>query len=245
MDNSKYRYFHTNTFSDAAQYFFNDFIEYTKTGWLSRQMARAMSIATVERAPSGEVLIRVDVNSYSYRHSKWRELMNDADAMKWIASVLKPMALGVRGIAPSGYSFWRLNHNHKPIHEWKRNSTEITKELAGRTIGEVYMVYDFLANRSARCEKAYGEKFKKFLGVERDPIATEQETIRREELAKLEEEERQALVNLKKERDEKWSAFYHQLDKELAENIEKTKAEFTQKRKELNQTMALMCGMVA
>lgn len=111
----------------------------------------------------------------------------------------------------------------------KENNCTINK-LDVVTFGEIKFLLDALIGRKRSGRNVSDEMTKAIIGQKRDPLATEMETVRREEIIRLKEElknKKNSLSGLKyKERKEmeealnqKYNKMYDDLDNEYAEKI--------------------------
>lgn len=224
---------------------------YASGSWYTNSYAQFKS-SIVSRAPDNEIVFLRNRNIYNeLAYSIWRKSNNEA--LKWIGLALK--------------SYVR-DHNHEIL--WKRTSDDRAKiafyELDAKgnkprnaeqqslivSVDEVYYIYDKLLQRQ-KLDRKYDKKLiDELTGTPNDPISTEIEIARREELKKCDEQLHLDLNEIevkyqKEHRDitEKYYAEERALNGKKYEEIQKLEAEYAVKKEALVHQYAQMTSMVA
>ena len=180
---------HTELYSDKAYSIILGFY-YGLDDWGSKQMARNSGYCDVERAPDNEVVLTIkcsDPYTYSWRKSAFSKHQTDQDTRNWMAWIIKQLVR--KALREDGYN---------ESLEWNRSNDHVahafSSEVAGVTVSDCYLVYDFLKNRKKLDNKFTSEHIAEIIGNKRDAISTELEIVKREEEKKI-RDKHNAVIN--------------------------------------------------
>lgn len=191
--------------------------------WPTSQMRNACTrFEWAEIAPDGEVIIPPHK---FFEGQLWNRDNNEI--FKWLAIHLK---LAV-----------------KDKHPWYRANDEIIEELSTNTIkitvSDAYLVYDLWLGRKNVEQKFSKSQFAKMVGQRRDPVTTEMEIARRQQ---IEDIKKQAAIDIEAARQDmykKQADFRTKSEEEFsARKIEIEKAR-DEKLKDLNKSIADITGI--
>ena len=212
---SEKRIIHTGLFSENAKHLLQGLFNYIDDN-KPRRVAVTARRCEIIMNPDNEIVLQCKLRDrYScYRseriYSIWdRNPGNDQKPREWIAVMLKKHVIEQCG---SG-GVWRRDKDAREVPELEiKNEQGLT--VFSPTVAEAYYVYDVLFNRK-KIEKHFTEAtIKRMHGIQKDPIATEMEIARREEVKRLKAENEQKLRDLENEKLNKISAYRQQLDAE-------------------------------
>lgn len=220
---SEKRIIHTGLFSINAKHLLQGLFNYIDDN-KSRRVAVSARRCEIIVNPDNEIVLQCKLRDrYGYRSERlfsiWdRNLGNDQKPREWIAVMLKKHVIEQCG----SDGVWRRDNDAREVPE-----LEIKNEqgliVFSPTVAEAYYVYDALLNRK-KIEKRFTEAtIKRMHGIQKDPIATEMEIARREEVKRLKAENEQKLRDLEDEKFGKISAYRQQLDAEYKILKEETK----------------------
>ena len=212
---SEKRIIHTGLFSENAKYLLQGLFNYIDNN-KPRRVAVTARRCEIIMNPDNEVILQCKLRDrYSYYRSEmiysiWdRNPGNDQKPREWIAVMLKKHVIEQCG----SDGVWRRDNDAREIPELEvKNEQGLT--IFSPTVAEAYYVYDALLNRK-KIEKRFSEAtIKRMHGIQKDPIATEMEIARREEVKRLKAENEQKLRDLEDEKVSKIFAYRQQLDAE-------------------------------
>lgn len=238
------RIVHTGLFSSYSQEILNNFFSYMSDHSVHR-MERNTKRVSIKVAADGEILLEALQHGsydsihheYCRRKSIWDlNKNNDAKPKEWLAIALK------RHIIASGKSdgIWRRNGDFVA-------STLTTTDSNGQVtfapiVSELYCIYDHLLGRK-KLEKRYGvDLTKKVIGTRRDPLLTQMEENRRNEVKRIEEE----FAAAKKAASDKCNKLLYEYSKKLEAIMAEEVRIATEKHdKELAEVEEIMKNMLA
>lgn len=212
---SEKRIIHTGLFSINAKHLLQGLFNYIDDN-KPRRVAVTARRCEIIMNPDNEIILQCKLRDrYSYSHSEkmfsiWdRNPGNDQKPREWIAVMLKKHV--IEQCESDGV--WRRDNDAREVPELEiKNEQGLT--VFSPTVAEAYYVYDALLNRK-KIEKRFTEAtIKRMHGIQKDPIATEMEIARREEVKRLKAENEQKLRDLEDEKLGKISAYQQQLDAE-------------------------------
>ena len=211
---SEKRIIHTGLFSENAKYLLQGLFNYIDDN-KPRRVAVTARRCEIIMNPDNEIILQCKLRDrYGYTseriYSIWdRNPGNDQKPREWIAVMLKKHVIEQCGSDGA----WRRDNDAREVPELEiKNEQGLT--VFSPTVAEAYYVYDVLLNRK-KIEKRFTEAtIKRMHGIQRDPIATEMEIARREEVKRLKAENEQKLRDLENEKLLKISAYRQQLDAE-------------------------------
>lgn len=211
---SEKRIIHTGLFSENAKYLLQGLFNYIDDN-KPRRVAVTARRCEIIMNPDNEIILQCKLRDrYGYSseriYSIWdRNPGNDQKPREWIAVMLKKHVIEQCG----SNGAWRRDNDAREVPELEiKNEQGLT--VFSPTVAEAYYVYDVLLNRK-KIEKRFTEAtIKRMHGIQRDPIATEMEIARREEVKRLKAENEQKIRDLENEKLLKISAYHQQLDAE-------------------------------
>lgn len=209
------RIIHLGLFSKNAEMLIRSLFSYIDDNKPAR-VARSVRKATIVVNPDNEIVLECKLRELYYRHTPitiWdRNKGNDQKPREWIAIMLKHHVIEQCGSDGA----WRRDNDSREVPELEfRDSTG--QVIYRPTISEAYYVYDALLSRK-RIERKYSkETIAKMHGSQNDPIATEMEIARREEVKRLNAEHEQKLRDLEHEKMEEIRAFREKMDEKYGE----------------------------
>lgn len=180
----------TGLYSSYAQEILNNFFSHMSANSVHRMERNTKRVST-KVAADGEILLEaIRKNSWDpvhhehcYGQSIWDlNENNDAKPKEWLAIALK------HHIIASGKSdgVWRRNGEFVASTLSKQDSNGQT--IFAPVVSELYCLYDHLLGRK-NLEKRYGvDLTSKIIGTRRDPLLTQMEENRRNEVKRIEEE---------------------------------------------------------
>lgn len=226
---------HTSTYTAISQHILEKLHYNLDYNWGSNQMSRNCRVSTVERQPDGEVTwtIKGDGYSNSYYRSAFSKCANDKEVREWICAYLKGFCM----------RWWKRN-GYNDNKNWARDNDApflpfSTPEVT-ITVKDIYCLYEQLLNRKSFDKRWGHDMVERIIGAQRDPIMTEMEVARREEVANIETEYADKIKKLDNDRyreiermREEIAAKYRKLQEDLA-------AEKANKIRELNESLSFM-----
>ena len=212
---------HTGFYTDHALEFFNRMKRALQNCWGSRQMARNADWMNIERNPDNEVVIKLGIDAQNWRYSWVMSTFSKMPVEKfnsWLAGVLKHLVL--KDVEREDKKIW-FRDNTEAAYAFNGGYSYSEQHKHQFTVKEIYFVYETLLNRKRR-EKHWNDEFvKAMVGEQLDPIATELEVTRREEMAKLQS-------NLK----ERLDALDQEMYNKIKQMTDKIRAEYSQLKKD-------------
>ena len=212
---------HTGFYTDHALEFFNRMKRALQNCWGSRQMARNADWMNIERNPDNEVVIKLGIDAQNWRYSWVMSTFSKMPVEKfnsWLAGVLKHLVL--KDVEREDKKIW-FRDNTEAAYAFNGGYSDSEQHKHQCTVKEIYFVYETLLNRKRR-EKHWNDEFvKAMVGEQLDPIATELEVTRREEMAKLQS-------NLK----ERLDALDQEMYNKIKQMTDKIRAEYSQLKKD-------------
>lgn len=153
-------------------------------------------VAAVERAPDGEVLISLAHHDGRYWTTVYAKKHTDALILDWIAWMLKNIAC--QHIQECWRDYTTTNDKKLGIKLakkalWTRDNDGVvipvlTTDTDYVSVSDIYFIYESFKGRK-NIERKYSNKLiKKWRGEKRDPLATEMEMARREEVERINKE---------------------------------------------------------
>lgn len=175
---------HTGFYSDDAFKLFTKFFKESDAGRFGRRASRTADVTTVIQEPDGETVLSYDYSSRSVYSKKHGDVGEILDWIGWMMKCSTHEELGRKG--DSKHEAWKRDNHHYVVECLStRSNVDDAAFDCKVTIADVYYVYDALKNRKNIDKKYSAELVEKWRGKQRDPIATEAERARREEVAKL------------------------------------------------------------
>jgi len=247
-----YRKIHTNLYStkaaDILTKFFAHVAEYSEA-----KFRRHISGGSVFVEPNGEVVL---LDTCCYDRTIWRKKKTDLAVLDHIAWMLK---LHVHS------ELRRVLHHNEPNVEkvyWNRGNRVDCIACCKRTandvvtVADIYCIYDLFKNRKGFEKRYPKELVDEIVGVQKDPIQTEMEVARRQEIVNIKEKYTKLMNNCNVESyDSLWVKDEHLTEAalEARKMLTALKAKWAAKKQELakqrdeeiaalNQTLNFMVG---
>ena len=213
----------TALYTPAALHMVKQFRSLFMAKWPTSQMRNACTRFTgAEIAPDGEVIIPPPMY---FEGPLWEKDYNDI--FKWLAIHLK---LAV-----------------KDNHPWYRGNDEVIEKLSTDTIkitvSDAYLVYDIWLGRKNVDQKFSKGQFTKMVGQRRDPITTELEIARRQQIKDINEQAAKDIEAARGEMYQKQSDFRKKSEEEFAARRAEIEKARDEKLKDLNKSMADITGI--
>lgn len=211
------RPFHTRLYTEKGILLLRTMREAFLEIWPTGQMRNAARrMRNLEVAPDGEVVI----NPADYRDGAlWRK--SDAEIFRWLAIHLKLVVKNFSGC------------------DWSRTNDTVVSTLSSNdikvTVSDAYMVYDYWLNRKKFDTSFSKEHVGSVIGFAKDPVSTEMEIARREEVKRLTRECADAIEAARREMYAKIREFEKKASNELNELSAKLTRERDAKLIELNK----------
>lgn len=178
------------------------FLEHWPTGQMRNAVHRMRNL---EVAPDGEVIINPEVHQ---KVALWKK--SDEDIFRWLAIHLKLVVKNFSGC------------------DWSRTNDTVVSTLSSNdikvTVSDAYMVYDHWLNRKKFDTHFSKEHVNSIIGFAKDPVSTEMEVARREEVKRLHRECTDTLL-----------AAEHEMFVKIREFEKKVQSEFNELRSKLTQ----------
>ena len=158
-------------------------------------------VCSVEQEPNGEVVLKIDTHNWQYTRSSWRSRASNIISMKqffvgqFVKCIKKQIIPNIRYYNNELKSIkfdevesklWDINCHEYPLKAFVVDDNKYSNV----TISELKIMWYVMSGSKQFKKKISNELFNKIVGHARDPIQTEMETIRRNELCKLENERR-------------------------------------------------------
>jgi len=232
--------FHTTLYSDKAYALLKAFVYNIEEGYCCGSRARRkLQNSKLERTDDGEIVFNVTRNDgyYSYGRTIWKKCGHDGikvrDELAWM---LKCMV--IQFAKDAGWTRGNLTDISTCFTRFKSYDTETKTDDIRRlvndvTINDVYCVYEILRNRK-NIEAKYGqEMIDKWRGAQFDPVRTEMEKAKREQLAEFDRLENAEKLKASNSRDADIREFRNNRDKQFNNEINLISEKFAKKRAEL------------
>ena len=229
--------FHTTLFSDKAYALMDAFVYNMNDGFKCGVRAGGkLNDSTLKRADDGEIVFEVtQYDGYrSYNRTIWRKCKHDpAKVRDELAWLLKCMVRNYAGAAHwnrddvtdiSGCFIRFYSYGDKA------REIEVRELMKDVTVRDIYCVYELMRARKNLEQKYSAEMIEKWRGGQFDPVRTELEKAKREQLAEFEKMEQAANQLANKKCDKDINDYNVQRRKERDEEIKLIKEDFYKKR---------------
>jgi hypothetical protein len=156
-------------------------------------------VCNVEQEPDGEVVLKINTNSWQYTRSSWRSRASNMVSMKqffvgqFVKCIKKQIIPDIRyynnelktiKFDEVESKLWNINCHEYPLKAFVVDDT-VYSDI---TISDLKIMWYAMSGSKQIKKKISNELFNKIIGHARDPIQTEMEITRRNELHKLENE---------------------------------------------------------
>lgn len=187
--------------------------------WPTNQMRNACyRFDKAEGAPDGEVIL--PPTNLSREGSVWSK--SDTEILKWLAIHLKLVV--------------------KANHPWYRANDDVVACLSSDevkvTVSDAYLVYDIWLGRKNIEMKFSKGQIAKWVGKKRDPITTEMEIARRQEVEDLKKKAEDKIATALHDMYNKQDEYRTKTREEFDTKVKEIEAERDQKIKELNDSIS-------
>lgn len=246
---------HTGFFTMEMSDLFKDLIENTEQGrHCGARAGKKMQCSEVFINPDGEVvfnLFRDSMGSWRYRNYAWRRTIWEKcklDAQKireeiaWILKIMVHSYLDKQFAGEGCHVHWRRDDTTDLGQLFTSFSSTCTSShrTGPLTVSDVYCIYEILRGRPGIERKYKAEQIKRFRGEQRDPILTEMEVARREQIETIKKEQVELERQLQRDRDNEISTESNRIRMLYAKKIEDSKFEMEKKIKELDEQLSFM-----
>lgn len=235
----------TGLFSHTAEEILVNFFKH-KSETSTNRMYRNTERVAVKVAPDGEILLEACLKNcrdaeghYHYGSSIWdKNRNNDAKSKEWLAVAIKHHVID----ATKSDGNWRRNNTEGVIEDFATKNEDGTIKFIP-TVAWLYCIYDHLLGRKS-LEKKYGiDLVKKVIGIRRDPMLTEMETNRRNEVKRINDEFEAAKKAANDKRDRLSSEYYQKLQAQADIEIKAAEATRDEALKRIEETMQKILAM--
>lgn len=178
--------YHTRLYSDKAEQIFTKLYHEMANGEYGGRCAKNATDVKCVREADNEVVIKVDSH---YTRLIYDRKSSDEKLLQWLGWMIKQAA----------YKYFRTR-NLEPEDVWKRDSdtiipafssynsqTKIDYDIA-ITVADLYCIYEILSGRKNIERKYNKDLVNSIRGHQRDPLSTEVESTRRQEVASIEKQ---------------------------------------------------------
>lgn len=180
------RIIHTDTYTNKSKIILNALKTYMFQEWGSRQQRRNAGLVKVEVEPNGEIVWNISNQSWDYFRSIYEKKRNDNDVRMWLAGMLKTMTLREMRRTGINAKQWNRKNTNFIFDAFDTIDTKTGARTKNNiTVADVYCIYEFLMNRKSFKRHWSTDFIKSIIGAGLDPIATELEVARREEVQRL------------------------------------------------------------
>lgn len=245
---------HTGFFTLEMQDLFKDLIENTEQGRCCGSRAgKKMRCATVFINPDGEIVFNLKRDNggwryrdYNWNRTIWQKCKLDAQKIReeiaWILKIMVHAYLDKNFAGEGCKMHWRRDDSTDLGSLFTSFSSTCTSShrTAPLTVSDAYCIYEILRGRSGIERKYTAATIQRWRGEQRDPIMTEMEVARREQIEVLKKEAVDLENQLIRERDRAISDSDDKIRAEYKLKIEKVRSEMEQKVKELDEQLNFM-----
>lgn len=178
--------YHTRLYSDKAEQIFTKLYSEMANCKYGGRCAKNATDAKCVREVDNEVVIKVDSH---YTRLVYDRKSSDEKLLQWLGWMIKQAA----------YKYFRTRHL-EPEDVWKRDSDTIIPEFSSYnsqtkidydiaiTVADLYCIYEILSGRKNIERKYNKDLVNSIRGHQRDPLSTEVESTRRQEVASVEKQ---------------------------------------------------------
>lgn len=157
------------------------------------------NVCMVEQEPDGEVVLKIDTDHWEYTRSSWRCRSSNIVSIKqffigqFVKCAKNKLIADIRYYNSTIRSIkfeeavsklWDINYREYPLNEFVVDDNK----YSDITLSELKIMWYAMSGSKQLKKKISNELFNKIVGHARDPIQTEMEITRRNELCKLENE---------------------------------------------------------
>ena len=212
-----------------------------------------MKCATVFVNPDGEIVFTLTKDNGSWRYGNynwnrtiWQKCKLDPQKIReeiaWILKIMVHSYLDNQFAGEGCHVHWRRDDMSDLGQLFTSFSSTCTSShrTAPLTVADVYCIYEILRNRPGIERKYNAEMIKRWRGEQRDPIMTEMEVARREQIEAFKKEAVDLENQLIRERDLKISEADKKIRDDYKLKIEQVKADMQQKMKELDEELSFV-----
>lgn len=235
------RIFHTTLYSDIAWALMNSFqYNMNNNHYCGSRANGKLADSTLKRGDDGEVIFELEVREgyRSWNRTIWRKCrLDDQKIRDELAWLIKCMVHAYAGkdhwsradITDIDSCFTRFYDSYGNQAE----KAEVINNLKGLTVQDVYCLYEILRNRKNLESKYDPALIAKLRGAQFDPVRTELEKAKREQLAEFDRLEGEALTKIRVDCDRQIDELKKKLWAEREEKSAACRAEYAEKRNEL------------
>lgn len=215
-----------------------------RTNYAGSRAGKKLQCSEVFINPDGEVVFNLFKSTGSWRYSDytwgrtiWKKC--NLDPQKIREEIAWLFKITCHGYLAKTYGRDKV-HDH-----WTRIDTTDLRPVFQNltnpfTVADLYCIYELLRDRKAVTTKYTAEVVGRWRGEQRDPIMTEMEVARREQIEAFKKEAVEKENQLNRERDTAISESNARIRKEYLDKVEAMRKEYEQKIKDLDTQLAFM-----
>lgn len=235
------RTFHTTLYSDIAWALMKSFqYNMSYNHYCGSRAGGKLGDSTLKRGDDGEVIFELEVREgyRSWNRTIWRKCrLDDQKIRDELAWLIKCMVH-----AYAGKDHWSRADDYNldgcfarfyDTYGDRAEKEEVLRNVKGLTVRDVYCIYEILRNRKNLESKYDPALITKLRGAQFDPVRTELEKAKREQMAEFDRLEQEALSKIRMECERQIDELKKKLWAERDEKSAACRAEYAEKRTEL------------
>lgn len=243
---------HTGFFTLEMKDVLADVISNTEHGrYCGSRAGKKMRCSELFVNPDGEIVFNLFRNSggwrdYGWSRTIWNKCKLDAQKIReeiaWILKIMVHAYLDKHLAGEGCRVHWRRDDETdlEELFESFRAGRSDTHRTAPLKVSDAYCIYEILRGRPGIERKYSAETIKRWRGEQRDPIMTEMEVARREQIEAFKKEAIDLENQLTRERDRKISETEGAIRIEYKKKIDEVHAEAERKIRELDEQLKFM-----
>ena len=244
---------HTGFFTLEMKDLLTDVIHNTENGrYCGSRAGKKLRCSVLFVNPDGEIVFNLfrDAgyygNYYNWKRTIWNKCKLDGQKIReeiaWILKIMVQEFLNKHFRGEECSVHWNRDDNTdlEDLFESFRASRSDIHRTAPITVSDAYCIYEILRGRPGIERKYSAEMIKRWRGEQRDPIMTEMEVARREQIETFKKEAVDIENQLIRERDIKISDVENGIRVEYRKKIEEVRADVERKIRELDEHLKFM-----
>lgn len=245
---------HTGFYTLEMKDLMHDLVENTEQGrHCGSRAGKKLRCSEIVVNPDGEIAFNLHrdggswrYRDYSWNRTIWKKCNLDAQKIReeiaWILKIMVHSYLDKQFAGEGCHVHWRRDDTTDLGQLFTSFSPSCTSShrTAPLTVADVYCVYELLRQRPGIDRKYKAEMIKRWRGEQRDPIMTEMEVARREQIEEYKKEAVDKENSLIRERDAEISRVDKEIRAAYQAKIELVKSEMQEKLKQLDEQLSFM-----
>lgn len=193
------------------------------------------TVISFSQAPNGEICLNIKKeNDWRIQRSSWRARYNVIIAKKFfIYSIEKACKRIIKRVYNDVKLEWNINCKTN-LDYYQRYAYSGYYKNTHVTVGDLKAIFETMLGRKHMIKKITNEQRETLIGHKRNPIETELEIARLDEIERITDEYNAERQKLDKERQAEYNTFYAKLDKKYDELKYIAKEKYAKKLSELN-----------